>query len=460
MINKVSIRINLWGKKALKFNSILNMEDTEKLVEWGKTHLTHYTGYRPMILKEGEGAVVHAGGRRFLDFLSGATSINVGYGEERVKEAIRDQLREISTITVAFLSSPVVKLAKLLSEIAPSGLSRCFFSCTGSQATELSIQTARRYTGRLKILSRLGGYHGNTMGSIAASGCALHKRIYDPGVHGFVRVLPPYCYRCDFGHEYPGCNIECASALENTIIYEWPDTVAAVIGEPIIGGGGVVIPPIEYWKEIRRICDDYGVLLILDEVITGFGRTGKMFCSEHYGVVPDIMAVAKGIASCYAPLSGVLTTDEIALAMEDHEKGSYYSTYQNHPLSCAAALANLRVIIEDNLVEKSAKLGAYMLKSLSDLVEEFDVLDDARGKGLLLGVEIVKSKESKVPDPELGMEIRRKAFEKGLMVGLSRIRMKNAIINLFGPPLAINQDQIDEGLDIYRSAVKEAMTSA
>lgn len=444
---------------TLRMNKILDMEDSEKLVEWGQTHLTHYTGYRPMILKEGKGTELFADGRRFLDFMSGATSVNVGYGEERVKEAIKEQLQEISTITVAFLSSPVVKLAKLISEIAPSGLSRCFFSCTGSQATELSIQTARRYTGRLKILSRLGGYHGNTMGSIAASGCPLHKRIYDPGVHGFVRILPPYCYRCDFGHEYPGCNIECARAFENTIIYEWPDTVAAVIGEPIIGGGGAVVPPIQYWKEIRRICDEYGVLLIMDEVITGFGRTGKMFCSEHYDVVPDIMAVAKGIASCYAPLSGVITTDEIGLAMEDHEKGSYYSTYQNHPLSCAAALANIKVIIEDNLVEKSAKLGEYMLKALSDLVEELDVLDDARGKGLLLGVEVVKSKESKVPDPELGMEIRRKAFEKGLMVGLSRIRMKNAIINVFGPPLSAPKEQIDEGLDIYRSAVKEAMNS-
>jgi adenosylmethionine-8-amino-7-oxononanoate aminotransferase len=383
----------------------------------------------------------------------------VGYGEERIKEAIKNQLNEISTITVSFLSSPVVKLAKLLSEIAPSGLSKCFFSCTGSQATELAIQTARRYTGRLKILSRLGGYHGNTMGSIAASGCALHKRIYDPGVHGFIRVLPPYCYRCDFGQEYPGCNIECAKALENTIIYEWPVTVAAVIGEPIIGGGGVVIPPIEYWKEIRRICDDYGVQLIMDEVITGFGRTGKMFCSEHYEVVPDILAIAKGIASCYAPLSAVLANDEIALAMEEHEKGSYYSTYQNHPLSCAAAIANIGVILEDKLVEKSAKLGEYMLKALSDIVEEFEVLDDARGKGLLLGVEIVKTKESREPDPELGMEIRRKAFEKGLIVGLSRIRMKNAIINAFGPPLSITREQIDEGLDIYRSSVKEAMNT-
>ena len=444
----------------MNLNSILDIEDAEKLVKWGLTHLIHYTGYQPMILECGEGAIVHTTGQKYLDFVSGSTSINVGYGENRIKEAIKKQLEEIATITVSFLSSPVVKLAKLLAEIAPAGLSRCFFSCTGSQATELAIQTARRYTSRLKIISRHGGYHGNTMGSISASGCALHKRIYDPVVHGFIHVLPPYCYRCDFGHEYPGCNIECASALENTIMYEWPETVAAVIGEPIIGGGGVVIPPIEYWKEVRRICDKYGVLLIMDEVITGFGRTGKMFCSEHYGVVPDIMAVAKGIASCYAPLSGVITTDDIALAMEDYEKGSYYSTYQNHPLSCAAALANLSVIIEDGLVERSAKLGEYMLNALRDLTEEFDVLDDARGKGLLLGVEVVKNKDSKEPDPELGYKIKRKAYDKGLLIGLSRIRMKNAIIITFGPPFVTTKDQIDEGLDIYHSAVKEAITSA
>jgi adenosylmethionine-8-amino-7-oxononanoate aminotransferase len=442
----------------LKFNGIFEMEDDEELVEWGRRHLIHYTGYQPTIIERGEGAVLEdTTGRKYLDLLSGSTSVNIGYGEERVKEAIKEQLKGISTITVSFFSTPVVKVAKLLAEIAPGGLSRSFFSCTGSQATELAMQTARRYTGRMKIISRHGGYHGNTMGSITASGCALHKRVYDPAVHGFVHVLPPYCYRCDFGHEYPGCNLECAKAVENTIVYEWPETVAAVIGEPIIGGGGVVIPPLEYWKEVRRICDKFGVLLILDEVITGFGRTGKMFCSEHYGVVPDIMAIAKGIASCYAPLSGVLTTDEIALAMEDHEKGSYYSTYQNHPLSCAAALSNLKVMIEDGLVERSARLGEYMLKALSDLVMEFDVLDDARGKGLLLGVEVVKDKVSKEPDPELGLKIRRNAYEKGLLVGLSRIRMKDAIINIFGPPLNITKEQIDESLNTYRSAVQESI---
>lgn len=436
------------------------MKDTNKLVEWGREHLIHYSGYHPKILKNGKGSILQdTTGRKYLDFMSGATSINVGYNEEMIKEAIKEQLREISTITGHFLSSPVVKLAKVLAEITPASLSRCFFTCTGSQATELAIQTARRYTERLKIISSHGGYHGNTMGSIAASGCAHHKRTYDPVVHGFVHVLPPYCYRCDFGHEYPDCNIECASALENTIIYEWPETIAAIIGEPIIGGGGVVIPPIEYWKEIRRISDDYGVQLIMDEVLTGFGRTGKMFCYEHYGVVPDIMTVAKGIASCYVPLSGVLTTDKIALALEDYEKGSYYSTYQNHPLSCAVALANLKVIIEDGLVERSMRMGKYMLKALSDLVEELDVLDDARGKGLLLGVEVVKDKKSKKPDPELGMKIMMKTHEKGLIVGLSRMRMKNAIINIFSPPLVVNQEQIDEGLNIYRSAVKEAKAS-
>ncbi len=441
--------------------SIIETSETDKLVEWGKKYLIHYTAYVPTILRKGEGPILEDTiGKKYIDFLSGASSINIGYGNAMVKAAIKDQLREISNITVSFLSSPVVKLAKLLSGITPAGLSRCFFTCTGSQATELAMQTARRYTGRLKIISRHGGYHGNTLGAMGASGCALHKRVYDPGIHGFIRILPPYCYRCDFGKVYPGCNIECAKAVENTIIYEWPETVAAIIGEPIIGGGGVVIPPVEYWREVRKICNDYGIQLIMDEVITGFGRTGKMFCCEHYDVVPDIMAVAKGIASCYLPLSGVITTNEIALAMEDYQKGSYFSTYQNHPISCAGALANLRVILEDGLVERASKLGNYMLKALIDLTKEFDVLDDPRGKGFLLGVEVVKSKKSKEPNPNLGMTIKKTAYEKGLIVGLSRIRMKDAVINVFAPPLVTTQEQIDQALEIYRSAVKEAQASA
>lgn len=445
-------------KKPLEINDILEKNETDELVTWGRRHLIHYREYTPTILMEGKGVtLLDTAGRKYLDFMSGASSINVGYGQERVKEAIKDQLSGISTITGSFLSRPVVRLARLLAEITPAGLSRSIFTCTGSQATELAMQTARRYTGRLKIISRHGGYHGNTIGSMGASGCAFYKRAYDPVVHGFVRILPPYCYRCDFGQEYPDCNIECARAFENALIYESPETVAAIIGEPIIGGGGVVIPPNEYWKAIRKTCDEYGVQLIMDEIITGFGRTGKMFCCEHYGVVPDIMAIAKGIASCYVPLSGVLTTDEIALAMEDYETGNYYSTYQNHPLSCATALANLRVIIEDGLVEKSACQGEYMLKALRDLTEEVNVLDDARGKGLLLAVEVVKNKESKEPDSDLGVKIKRKAFDKGLIIGLSRIRMKNAIIHIMAPPLTTTKEEIDEGLEIYRSAVIEAV---
>jgi 4-aminobutyrate aminotransferase-like enzyme len=444
----------------VELNDILDTKKTDTLVDWGRRYLTHYSTYEPTIIKEGKRlTLTDTKGREYLDFMSGVTSINIGYGEERVKEAIKEQLNDISTITVSFLNTPVIKLARLLAEISPHGLSRSYFSCTGSQATELSMQTARRFTGKQKIISRHGGYHGNTLGSLGASGCALYKRVYDPMVHGFVHILPPYCYRCDFGHDHPDCGIECAEAVENTILYEWSGSIAAIIGEPIIGGGGVVVPPPEYWRKIRRICDEHGILLIMDEVITGFGRTGRMFCSEHYGIKPDIMAVAKGIASCYVPLSAVLTTEEIALAMEDYEKGSYYSTYQNHPLSCAVALANLKVIIEDDLVKKSSHQGEYMLKALKDLVEEFDVLDDARGKGLLLGVEIVKSKESKKPDPDLGTEIKKRAFKKGLLIGLSKIRMKDAIINIFAPPLITTEDEIDKGLEIYRKTVKETVNA-
>ncbi len=443
--------------KNNELDRILYSQSAEDFANWSENHLVHYHGFLPPVIEEGKGATLRdVTGKEYIDFASIVVSVNVGHGDKRVTDAMKEQLDLMTSTTGTFLNVPEVKLAKLIAEITPEKLTRSFFLTSGSEAVELAMKTARRYTGRLKIFSRWGGYHGNTPGALSASGAALYKRIYDPVVPGFLKIPPPYCYRCDFGLEYPGCGIVCARVLESAIVYEHPDTVAAVIAEPIIGGGGAVVPPDEYIPELRKICDEHGVLLILDEVITGFGRTGKMFCCEHYGVTPDIMSVAKGIGSSYVPLSAVITRDEIAEGMADHSKGVHFSTYGNHPLSCAAALANIKVIIEDRLVENAVRMGEYCLKVLKDLVEESPVLGEARGKGLLLGVEIVKDKETKTPDLDLGMSIRQKALEKGLYFSLSRIRMKDAVIMVFGPPLNITKEQVDRALEIFDSAVKEA----
>ncbi len=442
---------------ADKLYRVLSSQSAEDLAKWGEEHLIHYHGIIPSVIKEGEGAILRdVTGKEYLDFASIAVAVNIGHGDKRVTEAMKEQLDSISSITTTFFNIPEVKLAKLIAEITPEKLTRSFFLTSGSEAVELALKTARRYTGKLKIFSRWGGYHGNTLGALSASGAALYKRSYDPAASGFLKIQPPYCYRCDFGLEYPDCAIMCVKALENAIVYEHPETIAAVIAEPIIGGGGAVVPPDEYIPELRRICDKHGIPLILDEVITGFGRTGKMFCCEHYDVTPDIMTVAKGIGSCYVPLSAVITTDTIADTMGDFTKGVHFSTYGNHPLSCAAALANIRVIIEDKLADNAAKMGDYCLNALKDAVEESEVLGEARGKGLLLGVEIVRDKQSKTPDPELGAAIRKKALEKGLYFSLSNLRMKDAVIAVFGPPLNITQEQVDRALETFNSAVKEA----
>jgi len=442
-----------------ELDKVLSDQSAEDLAKWGEKHLIHYHGIIPSVIKEGKGVILRdVTGKEYLDFATIAVAVNIGHGDKRVTDAMKKQLDSISSITTTFFNVSEVKLAKLIAEITPEKLTRSFFLTSGSEAVELALKTARRYTGKLKIFSRWGGYHGNTMGALSASGAALYKRSYDPAVPGFLKVHPPYCYRCDFGLKYPDCGIMCAKSLETAIEYEYPETVAAIIAEPIIGGGGAVVPPDEYVPELRRICDKYGILLILDEVITGFGRTGKMFCCEHYGVTPDVMTLAKGIGSCYVPLSAVVTTEAVAEGMKDFAKGIHFSTYGNHPLSCAAALANIKVIIEDKLVDNAAKVGDYCLKALKDIVEESDVLGEARGKGLLIGVEIVKDKETQTPDLELGRNIVKKALEKGLCFSLSSLRMKNAVIAVFGPPLNITQGEVDRALEIFSSAVKEAQT--
>jgi len=431
-------------------------QSINELLQWGRKHYIKYHPIYPVVIKEAEGAILRDTNKKeYLDFIAIAMAVNIGHNNEKVIAVMKEQLDQLTTITGSLMNVPQVKLAKLLAEIAIGDLSRSYFSCSGTEAVELAIKTIRRYTGRLNIISRWGGYHGNSLGAAgAASGTVLYKRAFESIVPGFIHIPPPYCYRCPFGLEYPNCGLACARALENAIVYESLEKIAGVIMELIIGGGGVIIPPNEYPVEIRNICNEYGVPLIIDEVVTGFGRTGKMFGCEHYNIVPEILVGGKGIAGAHIPLSFVLTNDKIARAMEDYTKGFHYSTYAHHPLACAAAFATIKVIFEENLVDRSAKLGTYALKALKDVVEDFDVLDDARGKGLMLGVEVVKSKDTKEPDPHLGKKIVEFSFKNGLLIGLSTLRMGNATIIYFAPPLTITEEQIDKALDIFRSAVK------
>ena len=272
-----------------------------------------------LVISEGEGCTVRdAEGRSYLDAYAGIWNVNVGYGRKEISQAVFEQMERLPFYPITQINAPAAALASLLAEILPGDLQHTFFANSGSEANETALKIARQYgrqkhpgENRYKIIARYQGYHGFTFGAMSATGQLGRRVMFEPLVPGFFHVDPPYCYRCPLKLTYPDCGIACVEEIAEVIRREGPETVAAVIAEPIIGGGGVIIPPDDYLPRLREICDEHGILLILDEVITGFRRTGKLFASEHYGIVPDIVTLAKGITSGYLPLSATVVTSEV-----------------------------------------------------------------------------------------------------------------------------------------------------
>jgi len=448
-----------------RIDRILATSEPEELLEWNEKFALHTHQFLPFIVKETEGIVItDTTGRKYLDFLAQATCVNVGYNNREVIEAVKEQAEKMSSLTATCLNPTTLKLQRLLAEIAPEGLVRSIMISGGSEANEVAIKIARRYTKRYKIVSRWAGYHGNTAVTLGASGVLLYKRDFDPVLPGFIHVSPPYCYRCDFGLEYPDCGVMCARMIEHAITYEDEKQVAAVIAEPIIGWGGAIVPPDEYFPMVREICDEHDVLLILDEVLTGFGRTGKMFACEHYGVSPDIMTLAKGISSIYVPCSAVIAREKVAegLGVAPSVSDSYIErgitgiTCMNHPLACAAALANIKFIVEKKLPENADKVGEYFLRALRDIAEEKRFFGEVRGKGLLIGLEVVKDKDGREPDIEKAEEICFKSIMNGLIIINSKWRARNSSIILFTPPLIVTKEDVDKALEIFQNVVTQS----
>jgi len=445
-------------------NKIIATSDSKQLLEWNRKYMLHLAPPKSIIVKDGDGCIfTDIDGKKYIDFRSQSTSCPLGFRNKKVNDAIKEQLDKISAGLPDFLNEPLLKLARIMAEIAPKGLTRSVVYTSGAFANETAFKIAKRCTGRPKIISLWAAFHGMTAAALSASGATSFKMAYDPNLPGFIHIPPYYCYRCDFGLQYPDCKLACAELLAHAISYEDPLTVAAFISEPVIAGGGVVFPPDEYFRRIRKICDDHDVLLIIDEVAAGFGRTGKMFCIEHYGVSPDIMTVAKGLTSTYVPAGAVMTTEKVAERLgvapqptPDYLKGGVTGlTNRNHPLICAAALATLKVILEDNLVENSAKMGEYLLKAFKDMVGKYSFLGEVRGKGLLLAAEIVKDKKTKEPWLEKARELTNKMFEKGLYVELATHRLRNSAIIKMAPPLILTRDIADRSLEIFEDALKE-----
>jgi len=409
----------------------------------------------PLEIARAEGCYVYdSEGRRYLDAMAGLFCVNVGYGRREIVAAVADQMSRLAYYPLTQSHGPGAQLAARLAGLLPQALSRVFFVNSGSEAVETALKIARQYgrqahpgQNRYKIIARHRAYHGFTMGAASATGQSARKEAFEPLAPGFFHVMPPDHYRCGFCSGQEGCTLGCADEIDRVIRMEGPETVAAVIAEPVIGGGGIFPSPHGYLERLREICDRYDVLLIADEVITGFGRTGRLFGFEHGGIVPDIITVAKGLTSAYLPLAAAVTTDRVFQAFQGGEAGSKFaqvSTFGGHPASCAAGLANLDILIREKLWENSARLGPYMLERLRALDSPW--VGEVRGRGLLIGLELVTDRGTRTPLPESVVILLQKSIrEAGVLVGRNNDTVPGYCnVLILSPPLVLSREEADQ----------------
>lgn len=388
-------------------------------------------------------------GNKWIDFSSQLININVGHQHPKVLEAIKKQVDELCFAGPSFATEPRGVLGKKLAEV--TGLAKAFYTLGGSEANENAIKMARLYSGRDKIITRYRSYHGATMGSMTASGDPRRWPV-EPGIPGIVRAFDPYCYRCPFGKTPDSCRRECVSHIEEIIQMEGPHTIAAILVEGITGSNGVLVPPDDYYPKLRALCDKYGILLITDEVMSGFGRTGKWLATQHYGIKPDIITAAKGLTSGYMPLGAVIVSAPIA---EYFEKNMLWGglTYSGHPLSCAAAVANIGVYEEEHLFENVEVQGKYLAERLEAIKRKYACVGDVRYKGLFSILELVKDKASKEPlAPFNGTSPQMTKLTAHLKARhlYTFVRFNTVMVC---PPLVINKEELDYGLSIIEEAL-------
>lgn len=398
-------------------------------------------------------------GKGYLDFSAQFSACSLGHCNEELNEAIIKQLQKIVSVTTMFVTEEQTRLAEKLVSLAPEGLEKVSFGCTGSDANELALKLAKMYKGGGKIISFRRGFHGSTAGSAAATGKAEtiqeHAGIAELLPRGFVHSSPPYCYRCDFQQSPDSCTQCCLRYLEQTILHEGGDQVAAVITEPIFAAGGVIVPPEGFLQGVRKLCDKYGALLILDEVVTGIGQTGTMFACEQFGVVPDILVTGKALTGGYIPGSAVIVKREIA---ERADKLTLHGhTHSCYPLMCAAAEKNLEIIERDHLEENAKEVGACLHQGLEKLMGKYECIGDVRGRGLLQGFELVKDRTSKEADYNLGDRLFERLLAHGLITELeSRRNLENVVVVLH-PPLITDKEDVEKALQTIDEALEECL---
>jgi taurine--2-oxoglutarate transaminase len=393
-------------------------------------------------------------GKRYLDFASQLVNVSIGHQHPKVVAAIKEQAEKLCTIGPPMATEPRSTLARMLAEVTPGDLTMSFFTNGGAEANENAIKLARWYTGRHKVIARYRSYHGATAGAITLTGDP-RRWPAEPGIPGVVRMLDPYTYRCPAGHPDPCPVCTGAPHLEEILQYEGPDTVAAVILETITGTNGVIVPPDGYLQSIREVCDRHGILLICDEVMSGFGRSGTWFACEHWDVVPDILTVAKGINSGYVPLGAMVVSEPIA----DWVREKYFAgglTYSGHPLACASAVASIEAFREEGIVENAAEMGGVFADELRGLQERHPSIGEVRGLGCFWGVELVRNRETReplVPFNATGeafapvARVAKAALERGLYL------MTHWNVIMVVPPLTITRDELDEGIGILDEAL-------
>ncbi len=401
-----------------------------------------------IIVKNARGiSVEDASGRKYMDFSSGLATTNTGHNHPAVTDAIKRQAESLVHSGCIFYYEPLIVLAEMLKKVTPPGIEMFFFSNSGAEAVEGALKLARTHTGRQGVIAFTGCFHGRTFGAMSLTTSSIrYRRNYQPFVPSVYHSPYPYCYRCFFGQKPDTCNMDCYEHLERLFKHLiHPEEVACMIIEPVLGEGGYVVPPADFLGNLRVLCDRWGILLILDEVQSGMGRTGRWFASEHFSVIPDVMTIAKGVASGM-PLSAVAAKAEI---MSAWPPGAHGTTFGGNPVSCAAAIATLKVIEDEGLLENAGRIGEYALERLNVMKEKYSCIGDVRGLGLMIGIEFVK--EGGEPFTEGLQKVLDHCLERGLI--LIECGVDKNVLRL-APPLTVQREEMDKGLDILEDAVR------
>jgi 4-aminobutyrate aminotransferase len=410
-----------------------------------------YTRYYPLVVESGNDCIVKdVDGNEYIDFNSGLACLNVGHCHPKVVKAIKSQCDKfLHYANTDFYYEQTVNLAEKLFEVTPGNFQkRVHFANSGAEALETAIKLSKWHTRKHQFIAFVGGFHGRTCGATSLTASKpTQRRHYFPLLAGITHVPYPYCYRCPFGLSYPECNYRCVDFIDDQVLQKYipPEEVAGFVFEPIQGEGGYVVPPPDYFMRLKKLADKYGLLFIADEVQSGIGRTGRWFAIDHWKIEPDILCAAKSLASGL-PLSATVSRARLM----DWEGGTHASTFGGNPLACAAASAVFDIIKEEKLLENAERQGNYIMKWLADIKEEREIVGDVRGKGLMIGVEFVKEKQSKTVGADQAREVMIRCWRRGVAIvtcGVSTLRLI--------PPLTITKELVDNSLEIIGDVIKE-----